>query len=385
MGILLEINMGNEETWTDAFLQSMRSVADPSADQLIEKLFKKDAIDGVNQLLSTLLHSDDLPSSELPEELRKFLSEVAIFPDWADEEKIALGQRVFTEHGILALVSLLCASLPECYTLGIEARVLGVSRRLELHAYRRILETSNLAVQTMVPGGLGPQGKGFRSAQKVRLMHAAMRHLIVQPPPSNAAPASDFLGILSQESWDTESLGLPICQEDMAYTLMTFAWVTLRSFRRLGLDLGQEEEEAFLHAWLVIGFIMGVHPDLLPENVEQSELLFERIKARQQAETEAGKELTQGVLTTVREVLKSRHLDIPWLTDRFLPRLVIRELISTESRRGAGHCRADRGPGAAPAARALRPRNHPSLPQPLVAPQSTGRPQQEPDGLSRLE
>jgi hypothetical protein len=53
------------------------------------------------------------------------------------------------------------------------------THRLINHPFRRIVETAQFVLDVMAPDGLGHSGRGVRSAQKVRLMHAAIRHLIL--------------------------------------------------------------------------------------------------------------------------------------------------------------------------------------------------------------
>ena len=54
-------------------------------------------------------------------------------PAWADTELIKTGQKLFTEHGPLCLMSLACAALPACYVSESIATVLGVTQKLKAH------------------------------------------------------------------------------------------------------------------------------------------------------------------------------------------------------------------------------------------------------------
>ena len=94
-------------------------------------------------------------------------------------------------------------------------QVLALTARLHTDPVRRIGETAQMTLHAMSAGGLAPGGAGIRDAQKVRLMHAAVRHL---------ALASD----------DWVPVGTPVNQEDLAFTLLTFSIVALDSIRKLG-------------------------------------------------------------------------------------------------------------------------------------------------------
>ncbi|MFJ7909518.1 hypothetical protein [Kitasatospora sp. NPDC096204] len=71
---------------------------------------------------------------------------------------------------------LLRGSLPLCCTCGNGAEVLARSQRLTSGVYRRLAETSQFVVDVLDEDGLGPTGHGLRSARKIRLLHATMRH-----------------------------------------------------------------------------------------------------------------------------------------------------------------------------------------------------------------
>src|SRR3954454_6141105 len=89
-------------------------------------------------------------------------------------------------------------------------------------------------VDIMQAGGLTePGGRGRRAIQKVRLMHGAVRKLAASAP-----------------TWKAE-YGLPINQEDLAGTLMSFSWVVMDGLDKLGISLSDSDREAYLHCWLV--------------------------------------------------------------------------------------------------------------------------------------
>jgi hypothetical protein len=134
----------------------------------------------------------------------------------------------------------------------------------------------------MTPGGLSPDGRGIRSIQKVRLMHAAIRHYILHDP-------------RWRERWDPE-WGLPINQEDMAGTLMTFSSTVIDGMPGFGIRMTPDERESYLHTWKVVGHILGVRPDLLPVDTADARDLIQTIFRRQWAKSEAGLELTHTLL-----------------------------------------------------------------------------------------
>jgi hypothetical protein len=316
---------GGAEQWTSAFFDQARLIGDPPADHAIRAVVESGSLRDVNRLLRTLIRNDQPPPGDLPAPVADFLLSSAQLPAWTDANTILAGQQVFVRHGPLCLAALACASLPFCYAQRSEALVLGTTQKLVEHEQRRILETAQFLIDVMQPGGLSPMGKGVRSAQKVRLMHAAIRNLLRAAPPQQMASERTFEQLLLETPWDPAN-GTPINQEDLAFTLQTFAWVTLSSLERFGADLTPREQQAYLHAWSVTGALMGVSEDLLPSNPTEARTLFEKVRQRQQGETEQGKALTRSVERFVEGALRDRGVG-GWIVAPRLTRMVMRELL----------------------------------------------------------
>ena len=128
-----------------------------------------------------------------------------------------------------AIANLLCYSLPFCYAARKGVQVLALTSRLYTNPTRRVVETAQIVVAVPRPGGLAAGGTGVRTAQKVRLMLAGVRHQIGSYP-----------------GWNPE-FGKPINQEDMAGTLLSFSWVIIDGLRQLGLHIDEQRAEALLH------------------------------------------------------------------------------------------------------------------------------------------
>src|SRR5581483_558278 len=110
-------------------------------------------------------------------------------------------------------------------------------------------ETAQFMLDVMRPGGVQPGQPGWDAARRVRLMHAAVRWMILNRP-----------GI----DWDTSAYGVPINQEDLLLTLLTFTEVMFEVFDRTGIDYSEREADDYLHLWSYVGHVLGIRPDLLP-------------------------------------------------------------------------------------------------------------------------
>ncbi len=270
--------------WTTEFLESKRRMTDPLADEVINTIMQKGEENSVNSLFGSITKDGDQIPADLPDEVRAYFEKTAILPDWADKDLIALGQNIYTRHGVLITILLAYKALPECYACPKGAMVLFHTARLNeqsgsLDAFsRRIAETSEFIYYAMKPGGLLPDGKGIRAAQKVRLIHAVVRYF------------------LRQNEWDVSLYDEPINQEDLAGTLMSFSALILEGLETMGVDLSAEDKEAYTHCWRVIGHIMGVDDDIIPVNAADSIALGHAIQNHQIGASVQGNELIKALI-----------------------------------------------------------------------------------------
>jgi hypothetical protein len=297
--------------WTDEKLEQLRQQGDAPADQMIARVFAEGDVAAVNQVFTHFLENrDDAPVPQLPPDVCQFLTATSALPPWTDRNKLATAEALFLDQGPLILLALNCASLPECYINGDEAEVLGVTNRLKgKRAYRRIQETAQLVVDVLGSGAFTTAtGAGIAATQRVRVLHAGMRHLIASTKPFEAPPTQDPL---LQRLNDYEALrtsGTPINQEELAYTLCTFSYVVLRSLRRLGVEITSDQLDAYVHCWSVAGHLLGIQDALIPVDFAQAEALFTRLKANQYRPTKEGSALAQSLRAFMSEVL-----GLPWV------------------------------------------------------------------------
>ena len=272
--------------WSDALLDEMRQRTDPTADSVVEQLFTQGSIGAVNEVLGKLFRSDEPMPQGLPEVVRVYFDDTAALPSWTDPAKIATAQKLFTRAGWQVAMGLFCSSLPQAYAAAKGARVLVQTGEMTRHVRQRIFETAQFLFDVLDEGGLEPAARGIRTVQKIRLMHAGIRHLLITR---------------EQPRWDAEHLGKPINQEDLAGTLMTFSVVTLDAIQRLGISVSGEEREAWLHLWRVVGHLLGIHEELLPRDAADGEALMDAIRLRQWAPSEEGRQLTRALVELMQE------------------------------------------------------------------------------------
>lgn len=281
--------------------------ADPLADDTIAAILSGfegsqwDAIATVNRLLAQWQTNADVAGWQAPPgtperiaaALQAYLAAGSTLPAWADAEKIGRAEELFFGMGMMSCSLLFCASLPECYVVPDLAGVLHVAGQLEAHCDYRVRSTAAMIFPVMMKGGLTtPEGGGIAQILKVRLIHATIRHLILRGNPSSMqnaavpaldAPCRNVYDTLFNHGWDVPANGLPCNQEELAYTLLTFHYIFLRGLRQLGLGLPQQDEQAYLHAWNVVGHVLGIESALMVQDMERAATSFNDLQARGRA------------------------------------------------------------------------------------------------------
>jgi hypothetical protein len=176
-------------------------------------------------------------------------------------------------------------------------------------------------------------GKGYVTAKKVRFLHASMRYMLLNPgvfqaPPQPAEGPKPMVQALAErrEGWDMKALGYPVNQEDLAYTLLTFGLVIPRGLERWGVAVSDEQKEAFLHLWKVVGYVMGIEEVLLTDRWDEAEDLFDRIRARQAGGSPEGMRLTDALIGLLDQYLPK----LPGVPENSLPVELIRSQIGDD-------------------------------------------------------
>ena len=127
--------------------------------------------------------------------------------------------------------------------------------------------------------------------------------------------------------WDLAQFGMPCNQEEQAYVLLCFSHVFLRGMHRMGVRLDSTQEEAFLHAWNVIGHVLGIDSRLMATTQGEAASLLARIQSQgmeSQERNAAQPALASALINTMEEAL-------PWTILKPLPTLMVQHLGSSLS------------------------------------------------------
>ncbi len=344
----------NTQAWIDALDPQWKKI------EAVSKIFGEWTS---NQNISAWQAGKEVPLT-ISTPLRKYVAASGSLPDWADTTKLARAEELFMDYGALSVTLLFCASLPECYVIPDLSAVLHVSGQLEKHTDYRVRSTGAMIFPVMMQGGLtDPAGGGVAQIFKVRLIHATIRNLMLRKNPcagsitsapmgesplaydaaATVAPLTAFSGtsmhqVLFAHGWNTHADGLPCNQEELAYTLLTFSYVFLRSMRTLGLRFSTADEEAYLHTWNVAGSLLGIEHDLMADTMDEAEQLFSRMQARGRADQsrhtnqpDPRPDLGNALINAMESVIPIRLL-------QSFPLLMTRHLVGKETSKDLGLC-----------------------------------------------
>ncbi|GAA6058815.1 hypothetical protein JCM10212_001931 [Sporobolomyces blumeae] len=166
---------------------------------------------------------------------------------------LAEGQRVFWQYSGQIFVALMHFSLAGGFSSPKLASVMHETNYLTSQAkeatYKRLLETTLFVLDAMSDMTIGT-GRGWKSAMRVRLLHAQVRRRIVN-------------GKGRYNSYSVERDGIPINQADLLAVLGAFCVGPVWSMKRNGTPMTRREIEAYQVAWRHVGYYLGIRPSLL--------------------------------------------------------------------------------------------------------------------------
>jgi hypothetical protein len=178
-------------------MDSLRLAGDEFADSTVDALFAHGDVGRFNTIMRWFGTSgQDLPDG-VPAEAREYLEATRMPPAWVDWDVIEVARQFFADNNVHISTALAFGAMPAGYATPHIAKLLSTTHSLEYPA-RRMAETGQFTVYMMQPDAFESGGRFIPALQKVRLLHASIRHHLRR-----------------EGRWDEAGLGVPICQEDM--------------------------------------------------------------------------------------------------------------------------------------------------------------------------
>ncbi|CAM5330886.1 oxygenase MpaB family protein [Streptomyces fumanus] len=278
-------------TCTESALDALRHDGDELADAVVATLFERGEVGRFNTLMRHVSTAGSPLPDGLPEVAREYLRATAVPPDWVDWEEMERARLFFIDNDVHISTALSFAAMPACYLVPHVAKLLATTHGLN-YPSKRMAETGQFTVYLMRPDAFEAGSRFLPAAQKVRLLHAAIRHHLRR-----------------EGRWDTEALGTPICQEDMIGGQMFFSLLVLDSLHRLGIHMSTEGAEAYFYAWRVVGAMLGVDQDAVPKTLQEARAFLDLYMIRHMGPSEEGARLTRQLIDLYEEVVPGTFFD----------------------------------------------------------------------------
>lgn len=263
--------------WTDSFLDAMRREGDSLADEYLGNLMRDGEMANIRKVFAEMDSNNEVPPAVTFPELHEFFDRTNDLPPSIDVRRINQGEMVFQKNAFTGALVLLTKSLPEGYAAPNLSIILNLSGNLRTHSYKRLLATLQTVVNVSTFHGFQPGGRAVITAQKLRLLHAGIRHFTRHYRPEFES-----------------QYGIAINQEDMLGTVMGFSYLVIEGMRTLDVGLTRDEEEDFFYVWRIFALMMGIHPpgkphsfEYIPDNLDDAGAFYDIYRRRHYVE--AGK------------------------------------------------------------------------------------------------
>ncbi|WP_330460198.1 DUF2236 domain-containing protein [Streptomyces sp. NBC_00820] len=278
-------------TRTETSMDALRQAGDELADATVAALFERGEVGKFNTLMRYVSTAGAPLPDGLPDVAREYLEATSAPPAWVDWGEMEKARLFFIDNNVHISTALSFASMPACYVVPTVARLLSATHSLK-YPSKRMAETGQFTVYLMQPDAFEAGGRFVPAAQKVRLLHASIRHHLKR-----------------ENRWDTASLGTPICQEDMIGGQMFFSLLALDSLHRLGIHMSAEGAEAYYYAWRVVGAMLGVDQDAVPMDLDEAREFLDLYMIRHMGPSEEGAHLTRQLIDLYEEVVPGTLFD----------------------------------------------------------------------------
>ena len=246
--------LGSDPQPTDAQVEELKRyilMGDRLADAVVEMYKSLPAGQG-RKLLDQALEQGIDSIAEPPQALVELFAQVDHEPIWLDRDKLKLACDVSRRVGPSGELVLRNLALMGGYLGAAAAKPLVFTGQLDRMTSRRLVETGKFWMDVTTVGGLERNEEGFKSAIRVRMMHAQVRAMLLQ-----------------SGKWDM-SWGYPLNQADSMATILEFSSIFLTGLRALGFIFSKREREAVIHLWRYVGYLMGVEEHILPASEDDA-------------------------------------------------------------------------------------------------------------------
>lgn len=262
-------------------------VWDDEVDRLLVGLLQNGQVPAVNTAMRSWTDNGDPLPTGLPADLAAYLQRVNRLPTWADRAKLRLAADfnrrkdtyLFMLYGLGS--GIMSTVIPR------EARSVYWSAG-GADMKDRAAKTFTFGYDLADLNAFEPSGQFVVTANKTRLVHAAVRHLL--PQSAHWRPAAD------------EPQKIPISNGDILVTFHSLGTLVHRKLKEWRVPMTAAEEEAFLHSWQVAMYLLGVRQEFIPQTWAAAHAQSAQVLTPILAPTTEGKRLAEDLLGLTAQI-----------------------------------------------------------------------------------
>lgn len=221
---------------------------DDLADPLMVKMLENGHVPAINAAWGSWVNNNDALPGGLPSEFSAYLQKVNRLPSWADQTKLARAAD-FNRRRDTYLFML--------YGLGSGIMSTVIPREAKSVYWSaggadmqdRAAKTFTFGYDLAELGAFKPTGQFVVTANKTRVVHAAVRHLLPQSPGWKA---------VADET-------IPISAADILVTFHSLGTYVHSKLLQWKIPYSTADQEAFLHHWQVAISLLGVPDEHIPQ------------------------------------------------------------------------------------------------------------------------
>lgn len=254
-------------------------VWDDEVDRLLAGLIDSGQVPAVNTALRSWADNGDALPGGLPANLATYLQQANGLPSWADRAKLRraadFNRRkdtyLFMLYGLGS--GIMSTVIPR------EARSVYWSAG-GANMKDRAAKTFTFGYDLSDLNAFEPSGQFVVTANKTRLVHAAVRHLLPQSAHWRAGADQQ----------------IPISNGDILITFHSLGTFVHRKLLEWHVPMPAADEEAFLHQWQVALHLLGVRDEFIPKTWAAADAQSAQVLTPLLAPTTEGKELAEELL-----------------------------------------------------------------------------------------
>ncbi|SEF24044.1 hypothetical protein SAMN05421837_102545 [Amycolatopsis pretoriensis] len=260
-------------------------VWDDEVDRLMAGVLDTGGVPAVNTALRPWVNNGDPLPTGLPTDLAAYLQQNNRLPSWADPVKLRRAAD-FNRRKDTYLFML--------YGLGSGIMSTVIPREAKsvywsaggANMQDRAAKTFTFGYDLSDLNAFQPSGQFVVTANKTRLVHAAVRHLLPQSPHWRAVADEQ----------------IPISNGDILVTFHSLGTYVHRKLLEWRVPMSAADEEAFLHQWQVAIHLLGVRDEFIPKTWAEADAQSTRVLTPLLSPTTEGKELAQDLLGLTAQI-----------------------------------------------------------------------------------